>query len=237
MNILGAHITIRMGIPALAVGLVIAAIGFVIINQVQRAAVEKQAVKTAESVVAQMLATRAVYTKDVVSKLQTDDVNVEFGMDFRERQQHLPLPVTMVHLISDEVNKQGLYTIDLISPWSINPDKQPAEGWEIDSTNALIKDPKSPQSEIETSGGKSKLLYMAADFASTPACVACHNALPESPKRDYELGDMMGSLVVTIPLTGEFSSARTQSVYIALGNIGVLAVLAVLLLLLWRRMS
>ena len=78
---------------------------------------------------------------------------------------------------------------------------------------------------------------MAADFASTPACVACHNALPESPKRDYELGDMMGSLVVTIPLTGEFSSARTQSVYIALGNIGVLAVLAVLLLLLWRRMS
>ena len=54
---------------------------------------------------------------------------------------------------------------------------------------------------------------MAADFASTPACVACHNALPNSPKQDYELGDMMGSLVVTVPLTEEFSSAKTVSLY------------------------
>ena len=138
MNIFGAHITVRIGIPALAVGIAIAGVGFVIINQVQRAAVEKQAVKTAESVVAQMLATRAVYTKDVVSKLQTDGVNIEFGPDFREKQRHVPLPATMVHLISDEVNKQGLYTIDLISPWAINPAKQPAAGWERDSTNALI---------------------------------------------------------------------------------------------------
>ena len=237
MNLFGAHITVRIGIPALAVGLAIAAIGFLIINQVQRAAVEKQAVKTAESVVAQMLATRAVYTKDVVSKLQTDGVDIAFGMDFRERQRYVPLPATMVHLISDEVNKQGLYTIDLISPWAINPAKQPAAGWERDSTDALIKDPESPQSKIDTSGGKSKLLYMAADFASTPACVACHNALPESPKRNYELGDMMGSVVVTIPLSDEFSAAQKQSVYIALGNIGVIAVLAALLAALWRRIA
>ena len=166
MNIFGAHITVRIGIPALAVGIAIAGIGFVIINQVQRAAVEKQAVKTAESVVAQMLATRAVYTKDVVSKLQTDGVNIEFGPDFREKQRHVPLPATMVHLISDEVNKQGLYTIDLISPWAINPAKLPAPGWEKESTDALIADPRTPQSKIETSGGDSKLLYMDADFAS-----------------------------------------------------------------------
>ena len=81
------------------------------------------------------------------------------------------------------------------------------------------------------------MLYMAAGFASTPACVQCHNNLPDSPKKDYELGDMMGSLVVTIPLTEEFSSARNQSVYIALGNIGVIAVLAVLLVFLWRRIA
>lgn len=116
-----------------------------------------------------------------------------------------------------------------------NPAKIPGTEWESESTSALIKDPSSPRNKIEKSGGKSRLLYMAADFASTPACVSCHNSLPESPKRDYELGDMMGSLVVTVPLTEEFASAQKQSVYIALGNIGVLAVLAVLLVLLWRR--
>ena len=235
MRILGANITYRQVLPILVVGIAIAGVGFVIINEVQKKAVERQAVKTAESVVAQMLATRSVYTKDVVGKLQSDGVDIEFGPDFREHKRHAPLPATMVHLISDEVNKQGLYTIDLISPWAINAAKLPAAGWETESTDALKLDPSSPQSKIDSTGGNSRLLYMAADFASTPACVSCHNALPESPKRDYELGDMMGSLVVTIPLSEEFSSAQKQSVYIALGNIGVLAVLAGLLVVLWRR--
>ena len=237
MRILGADITYRQVLPIFVVGIAIAGVGFVIINQVQKNAVERQAVKTAEAVVAQMLATRSVYTKDVVAKLQADGVDIEFGPDFRKRQRHVPLPATMVHLISDEVNKQGLYTIDLISPWAINPAKLPGTDWEKESTDALIQDPRSPQSRIETSGGRSRLLYMAADFASAPACVTCHNALPESPKRDYELGDMMGSLVVAIPLSEEFSSAQKQSVYIALGNIGVLAVLTGLLVLLWRRIA
>ena len=48
---------------------------------------------------------------------------------------------------------------------------------------------------------------------------------------------MMGTLVVTVPITEELSSAQRQSVYIALGNIGVLAVLAVLLVALWRRVT
>ncbi|MCH8874035.1 DUF3365 domain-containing protein, partial [candidate division KSB1 bacterium] len=122
-----------MAIAVIAVALAIAGIGFVIINQVQRAAVEDQAIKTAESVVAQMLATRSVYTKDVVAKLQSDRAGIEFGPAFRERKRHIPLPATMVHLISDEVNKQGLYTIDLISPWAINPAKLPAAGWERES--------------------------------------------------------------------------------------------------------
>lgn len=168
MDILGARITVRIGIPALVVGLAMAALGFVIINQVQRKAVEDQAVKTAQSVVAQMLATRSVYTKDVVAKLQSDGVDINFTADFREKARHVPLPVTMVNLISDEVNEQGLYTIDLISPWPINPAKQPAPGWERESTDALINDPRSSQSKIVTTGGKSQLLYMAADFASTP---------------------------------------------------------------------
>ncbi len=102
---------------------------------------------------------------------------------------------------------------------------------------ALIKDPRSRQSRIETVGDQSRLLFMAVDFASDPACVTCHNAHPASPKTDFELGDMMGSLVVTVPLTDEFSGAQREAIYIALGNIGVLAVLVGLLTWLLRRAS
>ena len=232
----GNGVRYRQGLLVFVVGLAIAGLGFVIINEAQKDAVEDQAVKTAESVVAQMLATREVYTKDVVGKLQRDGVPVEFDPDFANNQGFAPLPATMVHLISAEVNKRGLFTIDLISPWAINPSKFPGSPWERVSVEALVKDPVIPQSRID-SGGGGRLQYMAADFASAQACVTCHNAHPDSPKQDYQLGDMMGALVVAIPLSDELSGARRDAVYIALGNIGVLAILAVGLVWILRRLA
>ncbi len=79
---------------------------------------------------AQMLATRSVYTKHVVSKLKADKVEVGFSPEFSETPGQIPLPATIVHRISDAVNEKGLYTIDLISPWPINPDKAPSTEWE-----------------------------------------------------------------------------------------------------------
>ena len=223
----------RQGLFILVVGLAIAGLGFVIINEVQKDTVEDQAIKTAESVVAQMLATREVYTKDVVGKLQSDNVPVQFDPDFANNQGFAPLPATMVHLISTEVNKQGLFTIDLISPWAINPAKMPGSPWERESVEALVEDPVTAQSKIESE----RLQYMAADFASAQACVVCHNAHPDSPKHDFQLGDMMGALVVTVPLSDELSEGRRDAVYIALGNIGALAILAGGLVWILRRLA
>lgn len=39
-----------------------------------------------------------------------------------------------------------------------------------------------------------------ADLAATQACLGCHNAHPDSPKRDFKLNDVMGALVITIPV-------------------------------------
>ena len=122
-------IRFRKGLVIAVIGLAIAGIGFVIINETQKSAVEDQAIKTARSIVAQMLATREVYTKDVVGKLQADRVPVEFAPDFANKQGFAPLPATMVHLISAEVNKEKLFTIDLLSPWAINPAKLPSTAW------------------------------------------------------------------------------------------------------------
>jgi len=32
------------------------------------------------------------------------------------------------------------------------------------------------------------------------ACIGCHNAHPRSPKKDFKLDDVMGGLVIEIPL-------------------------------------
>jgi hypothetical protein len=38
------------------------------------------------------------------------------------------------------------------------------------------------------------------DLAVTEGCIGCHNAHPESPKRDFKVNDVMGALVISIPM-------------------------------------
>ena len=55
----------------------------------------------------------------------------------------------------------------------------------------------------ESLGGRRYFTAVYADRAIVPACVQCHNRRPDSPKKDFKLGDIMGGMVVRVPL--EFS--------------------------------
>jgi len=182
-----------------------------------------------------MLATRSVYTKHVVSKLKADKVEVGFSPEFSETPGQIPLPATIVHRISDAVNEKGLYTIDLISPWPINPDKALSTEWEREAIASLIAVPESSIRTTETVESESNLRFMSADFGSVEACVACHNAHPDSPRTDFQLGDMMGALVVEIPLNEEFAAAQTTALWITSGLAVSLGILVTLILVFLRK--
>ena len=44
---------------------------------------------------------------------------------------------------------------------------------------------------------------MYSDKAVTKSCVTCHNSHPNSPKKDFKLGDVIGGISITIPLEQE----------------------------------
>ncbi|MCP4266037.1 MAG: DUF3365 domain-containing protein, partial [Candidatus Brocadiaceae bacterium] len=48
--------------------------------------------------------------------------------------------------------------------------------------------------------GVYSLRYATADVGSAAGCVKCHNNHEDSPKKDFELGDVMGILIVNIPI-------------------------------------
>jgi hypothetical protein len=54
----------------------------------------------------------------------------------------------------------------------------------------------------ETLGGKKYFTAIYPDIGVAPVCVACHNAHPDSPKTDFRLGDVMGGVVIRIPVEG-----------------------------------
>ena len=41
---------------------------------------------------------------------------------------------------------------------------------------------------------------MYADVAVAEACVDCHNYHKDSPRSDFEVGDVMGAVVIRIPM-------------------------------------
>ncbi|MFQ6030072.1 MAG: methyl-accepting chemotaxis protein, partial [Dehalococcoidia bacterium] len=225
----------RLFLPIFVGAVLLTVAGFFLVNSLQRQAVRDQSVKQAESVIAQMLATRSVYTANVVSKIKSEGINASFSPEFKDQEGALPLPATMVHRISDKVNEKGLYRIDLISPWPINPEKGPKNEWEEQAILALLEDTESKQHRISTVAGETSLQFMGPDFASVQACVACHNSHPASPKTDFQLDDMMGALVVEVPLTTEFAAARDKAIFLTLGLMVALATLVAFLIVFLRR--
>ena len=47
-----------------------------------------------------------------------------------------------------------------------------------------------------------KVAHRLDDRAVAPACVTCHNDHKDSPKRDFKLNDVMGGVVLRIPISG-----------------------------------
>ena len=58
---------------------------------------------------------------------------------------------------------------------------------------------------------------MYPDFAVAEACADCHNQHPDTPKRDWKLGDLMGATTWTFP-SNSVSVSETLEVLTALRN-------------------
>ena len=53
---------------------------------------------------------------------------------------------------------------------------------------------------MEKIDGRLSLRYAIADRMTSQGCVDCHNTHLLSPRRDFKLNDVMGGVVITIPL-------------------------------------
>jgi HAMP domain-containing protein len=173
--------------------------------------------KTAEIATLQIVEDRKQYTKAIIEKLERDDVvEVHPNSDYININGGIPLPATFVQEVSNKVNKKGLYSYNLLSRWNINKEKGLNTDYEKEAFDYLLNKKKSVFSRFMVYNGRYSLRYATADVASTSTCVNCHNSQENSPKRDFKLGDVMGILVVTIPIGT--ASAETGTFFTASGG-------------------
>ena len=90
--------------------------------------------------------------------------------------------------------------IRLISNWAINKANRPTSEFEQKALTEVLVNPDSPYTATMTRDGTAVFQTIYADKAVSQSCVGCHNAHPDSPRRDFKLRDVIGGLVVTFPL-------------------------------------
>jgi len=149
---------------------------------------------------------RAFYTSDVVARVPKDSVKVTH--DYELYKHAIPLPATLTIKLAREI---GLHTsgfsASLFSkypfPWRGGTDR--LDEFQLAALEALTKNPEQPYYEFIKTRDGGQLRYAVADLMQ-PDCVECHNSHPDTPRRDWKVGDVRGVLSVTIPMSGMMRS-------------------------------
>lgn len=150
---------------------------------------------------------RTVYTRMVVNRLVKQEKVIKASEHFKD-DKALPLPAQMFRFGSELAMQRAEkmpdvnFTYSLQSLWPINRQNAPKTDAEKAGLKFVAENKGKNYYTTETLGGKKYFTAVYADTAVAPVCVACHNAHPDTPKKDFKIGDVMGGVVIRIPIEG-----------------------------------
>ena len=152
---------------------------------------------------------RTLYTSEVVSRVRPQGIEVTH--DYQSKEGAIPLPATLSLILGERIGRKGssiqvrLYS-DYPFPWQ--EDGGPRNEFERAALGRLRRAPNEPFFQFAEIQGRPALRYATADLMR-PQCVGCHNSHPDSPKTDWEVGDVRGVLEVITPLDVPLAATRS----------------------------
>jgi len=181
----------------------VAGVGTAIANDYDKPTISAKTMADALHLV--MDSDRAIYTKKIVNRLVKKEKVIK-ASEYFEDDKALVLPAQMFRFGSELVTKRAKklpdveFSYSLQSLWPIN--KQNAPKTEIEKTGLkFIADNKGKNFYgTETLGGKKYFTAIYPDVGVAPVCISCHNDHKDTPKTDFKIGDVMGGVVIRIPM-------------------------------------
>ncbi|MDF0667639.1 MAG: DUF3365 domain-containing protein [Nitrospira sp.] len=144
-------------------------------------------------------ADRDVYTRHVVERMQGKGIVV--ASEKWEETHTLPLPAQFLLESGRNIEKKGIgIQYRLISLWPINKRNISTTPLQTMALGTILNQSKRPYTGVTRVADKEYYEAVYPDLAVTQACIGCHNAHPDSPKRDFKLNDVMGAIVIRIQL-------------------------------------
>ena len=216
--------TISVLAIVLAVGL-----GYILwhVSRVQSRVIETMALDNAALYSQALAEFRTLYTSEVVERIRP--LGIEVTHDYETRAGAIPLPATLSIMLGERIGQRGSSAETLLYspypfPWREGSgglkDEFSREAWEF-----LREHPDGIYYRFEGEDGGSPLLRYATADLMRAACVDCHNTHPDTPKADWNVGDVRGILEIRHPLESIVAEAR-EGVRGTFALMGVLSILS-----------
>ena len=145
-------------------------------------------------------ADREVYTRMVIQRL-TEDQKIITASEHFEDDRALPLPAQMfrfgAELVADDTED---FSYSLLSLDPINKKNGPGTDLEKEGLEYVADNPGKNFYGEEELGGQRYFAAVYPDFAVSDACASCHNDHKDSPRTDIKVGDVMGGVVIRMPV-------------------------------------
>jgi hypothetical protein len=148
---------------------------------------------------------RAVYTKKIVNRLAAKEKVIKASEHFDD-EKALVLPAQMFRFGAEmvaeraEKNPEINFSYSLQSLWPVNKQNAPKTEAEKTGLKFVADNPGQNYYTEEKLGDTNYFTAIYADTAVAPVCASCHNEHKDSPRTDFKLGDVMGGVVIRIPL-------------------------------------
>ncbi|MEL6523246.1 MAG: DUF3365 domain-containing protein [Pseudomonadota bacterium] len=149
-----------------------------------------------------MSSDRTVYTRMIVNRLAVDEGVIKASEHFMD-EKALVLPAQMfrfgAEMVAEETDE---FSYSLLSLWPINKQNAPTTDMEREGLQYIVDNPGENFYGEEELGGTTYFTAVYPDIAVAEACYACHNDHKDTPRDDFAAGDVMGGVVIRIPMDG-----------------------------------
>ena len=133
---------------------------------------------------------RGYYAKQIVGRVKPFEGKSTVVHNYHEVPGAIPIPATLsLELAAIFQKSQDNIRYRFISDLPFqNRSAHLLDTWEVAALAALRAKPDEERSEVTHSGANIRY-RIAAPILMEAVCVSCHNSHPESPKKDWQVGE------------------------------------------------
>ena len=172
---------------------------------------------------------RNYYASNVVGRILAHGEKTQVMPNYPEVPGAIPIPATLSLELGDLINRNnGNTQFRFFSDYPFK--NRPPHAFDAFERDALERLRENPHSRVYGVSGSifDRRVRLATPIIMTAACVSCHNTHPDSPKRDWQVGDVRGieEFTITQPIAAHIFAFKYLLLYFAFVAVTGLAFIA-----------